>query len=135
MKPRGRGWLIGIGVVFLLLLAVVLLLIWIAGQVAGVLADHWPPVSYPLGALGELGAVLTHPRSGIAADVPTAGFWLYLSAELGMLIAVVLKVARRRWWGRSSRWTAATVVSGGARQGGDRFLAAYDQIALRDADR
>lgn len=135
MRLRIRPWLIGLSFLGLLVLAAVLLVIWVAGQVAGALADHWPPVSYPLGALGELGAVLTHPRSDIGPHVPTAGFWLYLCTELGMLVAAGMKVARRRRWGRSSPWTAPTVVSGGAPPGGDRFLHAYDQIALRDTDR
>jgi hypothetical protein len=133
MKAGVRTWVLSF--LSLLVLAAILLVIWVAGQVAGVLADHWPPVSYPLGAVGELGAVLTHPRSAIGPKVPTAGFWLYLGAELGILIAVVVKVARRRRRMRPGRWTTPTVVTGGAQRGGDRFLHAYDQIALRDADR
>jgi hypothetical protein len=135
MKRRGRVLLIGVSFLALLTLAVVLLVIWVAGQVAGVLADHWPPVSYPLGALSELGAVLTHPRGSIGPQVPTAGFWLYLAGELAMLIAVGVKVVRGRRWRGSRRWTAPTVVAGGPGQGGDSFLHAYDQIARRDADR
>lgn len=135
MKQKAHRWLLVASLLGLLVFAAVLLVIWVAGQVAGVLADHWPPVSYPLGALGELAAVLTHPRSAIAPQVPTAGFWLYLAVELGMLIALVVKAARRRRWGRSQRWTVPAVLAGGARQDGDRFLAVYDQIALRDAER
>jgi hypothetical protein len=134
MTRKVRAWLIGLSFLALLVLAAVLLVIWVAGQVAGVLADHWPPVSYPLGALGELGAVLTHPRSAIGPQVPTAGFWLYLAAELGILTAAGVRLGR--WRRRSSaRWTAPTVLSGGVRHEGDRFLHAYDQIARRDADR
>jgi hypothetical protein len=135
MKGRVRAWLIGLSLLGLIVLAAVLFVIWVAGQVAGLLADHWPPVSYPLGALSELGAVLTHPRSAIGPQVPTAGFWLYLGAELGVLITAAVKVVRRRRRMRPTRWTAPTVLTGGARQDGDRFLHAYDQIALHDADR
>jgi hypothetical protein len=131
---RVRVWLIGLSFLGLIVLAAVLFVIWVAGQLAGVLADHWPPVSYPVGALGELAAVLTHPRGSIGPRVPTTGFWLYLGAELGILTAGGVKVVRSRRWARSQPWIAPTVVSGGARQGGDRFLHAYDQIARRDAD-
>lgn len=134
MRSTARRWLFALGGVCLVLLAAVLLVIWVAGQVAGVLADHWPPVSYPLGALGELGAVLTHPRSAIAPEVPTAGFWLYFGAELVVLVTGSAKLARRRRWGRAPGPAAPTVVADGARDT-DRFLLAYDRIARRDAAR
>jgi hypothetical protein len=102
--------------------------------VAGSLADRWPPVSYPVGAFGELVAILTHPRSAIGAGVPTAGFWLYLVLEVAAIVAGARWRRRRRAQGQAQTWRPPTVIQGGgANPQPDAFLQAYDQIAARDA--
>jgi hypothetical protein len=102
---------------------------------AGTLADHWPAVAYPVGAFGELVAILTHPRSTIATDVPTIGFWVCLAGELGAVIATLRWIRRRRAQRQAKTWRPPTVLQGGAGSQPGGFVHAYDQIAARDAQR
>ena len=134
MTEKLYRWLLTAAAITAAVLAALLLLIWIAGQAAGLLADHWPPVSYPVGAVGELVAILTHPRSAIGTGVPTAGFWLYLALEVAAIIAGARWRRRRRARAQAQPWTPTTVLQGGgANPQPDAFLHAYDQIAARDA--
>jgi hypothetical protein len=132
MSEKLYRWLLTAVAIAAVALAALLLLIWVAGQVAGSLADRWPPVSYPVGAFGELVAILTHPRSGIGAGVPTAGFWLYLVLEVAAIVASVRWRRRRRTTAQAQTWRPSTVIQGGGTQP-DAFLQAYDQLATRDA--
>jgi hypothetical protein len=132
MSEKLYRWLLTATAVTTAALAALLLLIWVAGQVAGSLADHWPPISYPVGAFGELVAILTHPRSAIGAGVPTAGFWLYLVLEVAATVAGARWGRRRRTTVQAQTWRPATVIQGGGAQP-DAFLQAYDQMAARDA--
>jgi hypothetical protein len=132
MSEKLYRWLLTATAVTTAALAALLLLIWVAGQVAGSLADHWPPISYPVGAFGELGAILTHPRSAIGAGVPTTGFWLYLVLEVAAIVAGARWRRRRRSAAQAQTWMPPTVIQGVGAQP-DAFLHAYDQIAARDA--
>jgi hypothetical protein len=134
MSEKLYRWLLTATAVTTAALAALLLLIWVAGQVAGSLADHWPPISYPVGAFGELVAILTHPRSAIGAGVPTAGFWLYLVLEVTAIVAGARWRRRRRTTAQAQTWRPPTVIQGGgANPQPDTFLKAYDQIVARDA--
>jgi hypothetical protein len=134
MSEKLYRWLLAAAALAAAALAALLLLIWVAGQVAGSLADHWPPVSYPVGASGELVAILTHPRSAIGAGVPTIGFWLYLGLEVAAIVAGTRWRRRRRSAAQAQTWTPPTVIQGGgANPQPDAFLQAYDQMAPRDA--
>jgi hypothetical protein len=119
--------LAGTGVAALLVVAV--LPLWIAGQLAGVLADHWPPVSYPLGALGELWAVIRHPASNIAPQVPTVGFWVLLLLELAAAIHLAVWIIRRGARHRARPWSPPDATGKPAPAFGD----AVDDIAARDS--
>jgi hypothetical protein len=133
MSEKLYRWLLAAAAIAAAALVALLLLIWVAGQVAGSLADRWPPVSYPVGAFGELVAILTHPRSAIGAGVPTTGFWLYLVLEVAAIVAGARWRRRRRTTAQAQTWRPATVLQGGATPQPDAFLHAYDQIAARDA--
>jgi hypothetical protein len=132
MREKLYRWLLAAAAIAAAALAVLLLLVWVAGQVAGSLADGWPPVSYPVGAFGELVAILTHPRSAIGAGVPAAGFWLYLVLEVAAIVAGARWRRRRRSAAQTQTWMPPTVIQGGGAPP-DAFIQAYDQIAARDA--
>jgi hypothetical protein len=113
----------------LVVLVIGVLPLWIAGQLAGLLADHWPPVSYPLGALAELWAVLRHPTSDIGPQVPTAGFWVFLLLELGGAIRLAVWIVRRGARRRARPWVPPDATGKPAPAFGD----AIDDIAARDS--
>jgi hypothetical protein len=91
-KRRGpglRSWLIAGGV-----LTATLVLIWTAGQVAGLLVHgSWPHVAIPW-SLVELLRVLTGHEP--VAGIPVGLFWLCLLLEAGSALVLALGVRRRR---------------------------------------
>jgi hypothetical protein len=107
--------------------AVALMLIWLPGQLAGLLADHWPPVSYPIGALGELWALFAHPTA-IGPGVPAVGFWVYLLLEMAGLAALAIRTVRSTLRHRLSPWTPPAPAS----RPDAPFGAALDAVAARE---
>jgi hypothetical protein len=126
---RSAGCIAGIaGAAGGALLTVGVFPLWVAGEVAGVLADHWPPVSYPLGALGELWAVIRHPGSDIAPQVPTVGFWVCLLLEFAGAVRLAVIIVRRGASRRARPWTPP----GPTGQPAPAFADALDDIAVHE---
>jgi hypothetical protein len=125
MDPRGRRrWrVLAVGGVIALLL-----LVWTAAGLAGLLVSgSWPDVSL-LGSIVEL--VRVAGGGGPAVGVPRAVFWLCLLLELGA--AARLGVQVRRWRGEAPQrsWSPRPVA--GEPVGAVSFETAYAQAVRND---
>jgi hypothetical protein len=82
--------------------AVVLLLVWTAGQVAGLLVHgSWPQIAIPW-SLVELLRVLTGHEP--VAGIPVGLFWFCLLLEIGSALVLTLSVRRRLRGGHRHVW-------------------------------
>lgn len=125
MDPRGRGrWRSRLGGA----VVGVLVLVWAAAGISGLLVSgSWPDTSL-LGSVVELVRVL---GGGAPADgIPRAVFWLCLLLELGSAVRVGIQV--RRWRGLTAQrsWTPRPVA--GDPVGEVSFETAYSRAATAD---
>lgn len=122
-RPGRRLW-----VLFATVLTVGIVLVWTAGQVAGLLVHgSWPRVSL-LGSVVELVRVLGggEPDAGIPAGL----FWFWLAVEVAGVAWLGLRVRRLRRGGRQRTWTPRPAA--GEPAGAVSFEAAYSRAVRAD---
>ena len=119
-----RWWLLAATVLILSLVVV-----WTAGQMAGLLVGgSWPHVSLA-GSVIELGRVLGGGEP--AAGIPTGPFWLSLILELVGSAWLVVRLRRvRATGGRQRTWTPRPAL--GEPAGAESFEAAYARAVRAD---